>query len=752
MGTEGIKYSIELVDEISAKLKKINRGLRENGAEFGSTKTKAQGMGNSLATTAIKFAGLTAAVLATKKAISFTIRAVSDFSGASAKLRAIVQPSKKDFESLEQAALKYGSTTAFTASQVMDAYTEQAKLGQTVNEILASGSAVLDLAAMSQIGLAEAAAITTQTLNQFSLDADQTNRVVDVMAKAFTSSALDAQKFSGAMEYVGTIGSVTGNTIEEVSGSLGILADRAIESGMAGRAVRRMMIELADSSSKAAKTVEATGSGAKTFTEKLKVLKGLNLNLSDTVDLFGTLSATAATVLIGAADDVDTLTKSLEGADGTGKQMAETMLDSLPGAAIKMNSALEGLALTTKDVLEPALKAAALEVAHLANGLTEFMRSYNPTKYMTLVELEDERHKKMTQIAKLSIQIAKNEKEKIPLVRAGLALQNMQSRKTIENLQAEIDKINEVVSAKRQAGMAVGKTDTGGGSTTTTAESVPSAGASEIGTFKAPKVPVSYFEEMATKYQEQAEFKFTVDEQIREKDAEMQEQQKSWSEERTAMYIEENRKRIELQKTYISTSVEAAQTISNGLFTIGRQRANHEKKQQIERIKNSTKSEAEKAKAIEAIERQEFEKNKKRSIAQAILNGALGATKTIANTGFPAAIPMLVLQGAALAVSIATIASQKFAKGGIVQKEVGKPMTGDKHLISANPGEMVLTKDQQKGLGQTVVIGDTQIIIQGNVDENSLAQIDQTIEDKNESLRQSILELSETGRIGGVTF
>lgn len=747
MSNEKVKYTYELIDDISSKLKKINKNLRENDTEFKKSGKGAKGFGSSLTAALPAIVGTTAALYATKKALDFTVGSVFKFSGASAKLKAIVKPTTEQFKALEKAALDYGATTAFTASQVMDAYTEQAKLGQTVNEILASGSAVLDLAAMSQIGLAEAATISTQTLNQFGLEADQTNKVVDVMAKSFTSSALDANKFAEAMKYAGTIGAESGNSIEDVTAALGALADRAIDSSQAGTATRRVMLQLADSNSKASKAIAATGKKADTFVEKLKVLKSLNLDLTDTTDMFGLLSSTAATVLIGAADDVAVLSDELQKADGSAKQMADTMLNSLPGALVKMKSALEGLALTTRDVLAPALTKVITEVTELAQAW----------KYL-LSQKDVKKQEEMNNAVIDEMQGLKELRSEYEAIRdTQIAFQSHKSvlfsPDTMQDALNNIETVNEAIRDlnRNVQGVSGGPLPAAsGGSTTTTTTSSSGGASAPSAAFKTPKVPVSYFEEMATKYQEQAEFKYTVDQQMMEREEEMQRKQKEWSIARTEMFIEENRKKQELQKAYKNTAIDSASVISNAIFTIGSQRTAHEKKQQIARIKNSKKSEAEKAKLIEAVEREAFEKNKKRAIFQALINGALGATKTIANVGFPAAIPLLVLQGVATAASIATIASQKFAKGGRVKQEPGKAATGDQHLIRADPGELVLTKEQQKNMG--VTIGGTNIVIQGNVNQDTLTQIDQTLEDRNEALRQSLLDLSESGRIAGLVF
>lgn len=66
------------------------------------------------------------------------------------------------------------------------------------------------------------------------------------------------------------------------------------------------------------------------------------------------------------------------------------------------------------------------------------------------------------------------------------------------------------------------------------------------------------------------------------------------------------------------------------------------------------------------IEIKQFNRNKRISIIQAIINGAQAASKTLAELGFPAAIPALAILAASIGAQIATINAQKpaFARGG----------------------------------------------------------------------------------------
>lgn len=75
---------------------------------------------------------------------------------------------------------------------------------------------------------------------------------------------------------------------------------------------------------------------------------------------------------------------------------------------------------------------------------------------------------------------------------------------------------------------------------------------------------------------------------------------------------------------------------------------------------------------------------------KALMYGATGAMRTIADLGMPTAIPFLGLVAAQTALNIAKINRQKFARGGIVQGIGGT----DSQTVQATPGEAFLTRDQ----------------------------------------------------------
>lgn len=288
----------------------------------------------------------------TKEAIDTNVR----FEKTLSRVKAILRPTAKEFNDLTSRARELGESTVFTASQVGEAFVEMGKLGQEANEIIAGSAAVLDLAALSATDMATAATTAVQTLNQFNLTAEQTEEIVDIMAKSFNTTALDMTKFTNSMKFVGAIGGSTGESVASVTAALGAMADSGIEASLAGTSLRRIMLELADSTSKASKVVTEYDANAETLAEKFQALRKANLDVTQTTDMFGLRATTAAQVLIRNADQVDRLTRSFEDADGVAKEFADTMLDNVAGATIRLESAQEELALSIGESLIPLFR------------------------------------------------------------------------------------------------------------------------------------------------------------------------------------------------------------------------------------------------------------------------------------------------------------------------------------------------------------------------------------------------------------
>ena len=267
--------------------------------------------------------------------MSKSLGKATEFSKAMSSVAAVSGASAEELAALTQSAKDLGSSTAFTAVQVAELQTELAKLGFTTSEIIDATGATLDLAASLDVGLADAATLAGSTLRSFGLDTSETQRVVDVMAKSASSSALDFASLTESLKLVAPTSRAVGLTIEETTAMLGALANSGLKGSVAGTGLSKTFIEL----NKKGLTLE----------EAFAKINSSSNKLNTAIDLVGVVGAKSLQTLANSAADIDVLTASLNDAEGAAKLLAETRLDNLAGDTTKLSSAWEGFLLNIED-------------------------------------------------------------------------------------------------------------------------------------------------------------------------------------------------------------------------------------------------------------------------------------------------------------------------------------------------------------------------------------------------------------------
>lgn len=268
-------------------------------------------------------------------AITNAFKTIKDFDKANADLAATMGKSRKEISALTEDQKRLGASTKFTATEVAGLQKEYAKLGFSQTEILNATEATLSLAAAVETDLANASMVAGSTLRGFGLDASEMGRVVDVMAKSFTSSALDIENFRESMKYVAPIAKASGVSIEFTTAMLGKLADAGIKGSQAGTSLRRILAEMAKTGKPASQALDEVAKS------------GISVN--DAMDEVGRTAQTALLVLSKSKNGIDDLAKSLDNAAGSAKAMADIQLDSLEGKITLLTSAWDGFILSLED-------------------------------------------------------------------------------------------------------------------------------------------------------------------------------------------------------------------------------------------------------------------------------------------------------------------------------------------------------------------------------------------------------------------
>jgi hypothetical protein len=372
--------------------------------------------------------GVTGGLFMFAKVIKSSFNVIKDFDKAMKGLQAITNGTESEMTALRNSALKLGATTPRTAAEVAGLQTELAKLGFTSREIIDTTESVIALSIATGSDLARAADIAGSTLRGFGLDAKESQRVVDVMAKGFSTSALAIDNFSESMKYVAPVATQAGFTIEETTAMLAKLADAGIRGSMAGTSLRMIMLKMA----------QAGLTGMDGFNKMAKS----GITLAEANDEVGQRAQTALLILSKQKDEVAKLTEVYNNAQGAVQEMADIMADNLAGDVDKATSAWEGLILSF-DNGGGVITKVSRKLVQLWTGLLEFLKLYN-------TDLDDLSKSLFNEEMAKSYAKDIEEYEKI-------------GKKHVENIEAEIEghnkKISELSVERRNETKKEGKAD-----------------------------------------------------------------------------------------------------------------------------------------------------------------------------------------------------------------------------------------------------------------------------------------------------
>lgn len=315
--------------------------ITANNAEFGSVMSQSasqakafeksvNGLNGTLQAVGIGF-GIHQVINGIKDAIG----TAAQFEHTMSTVKAITGETSDGFKELEENARNLGRSTQFTANEVGNLQIAYGRLGFTKKEIIDATKATLDLAAATGEDLAKSADVAGSVIRGFNLNANQTQRIVDVMASSFNRTALGLENFSEAIKYVAPIAANANISIEETTALLGTLADAGIRGSQAGTSLRKIITDL--------------GTGTGTLAEKLKALADKGLTGAEAMSEVGRTAYASLLILAKNTEKTEESAEAYRHVAGEAAAAAAIINDNLTGDVIKATSAWEGLKLSLID-------------------------------------------------------------------------------------------------------------------------------------------------------------------------------------------------------------------------------------------------------------------------------------------------------------------------------------------------------------------------------------------------------------------
>ena len=251
--------------------------------------------------------------------------------------------------------------------------------GWKTEEMVEGLPGILNLAAASNMDLAEASDIVTDYLTAFGKSADYAEQFADKMAYTMANANTNTEMLGEAYKNCAATAASMGYSIEETTAVLATMSNAGIKGGEAGTALNAIMTRLATDTKSCASILEAYGvqiyDAQGNMQSLSSILEGVSNAWGGLTDqeqaslakiIAGTNHYSALqTIMSGLSDEMKASGKSftdyaqaLTECDGAASEMAKTMTDNLSDDLKMLNSAYEELGLTIYDSANLPLREA----------------------------------------------------------------------------------------------------------------------------------------------------------------------------------------------------------------------------------------------------------------------------------------------------------------------------------------------------------------------------------------------------------
>lgn len=314
--------------------------------------------------------GLTAAFSKAIEFIGDSIQTGMGFDTAMSQVAATMGKTTDEIAELRDYAKEMGAETAFSATQSAEALNYMALAGYDVQTSMKMLPNVMNLAAAGGMELARASDMVTDSQTALGLSLDETEVLVDQMAKTSSKTNTSVSQLGDAMLTIGgTAKNLSGGT-KELNQVLGLMADNGIKAGEAGTHLRNIILAMNPTTKDAKEAFDELNFSAYDSQGNLREMSDIFGELSEKTagmtaqerqDIIGKIFNKTDLSTVNALLDTNTerwdeVAGAIDGASGAAAAMADTQLDNLQGDITLMQSAFEGLQIAISDEVTPDLR------------------------------------------------------------------------------------------------------------------------------------------------------------------------------------------------------------------------------------------------------------------------------------------------------------------------------------------------------------------------------------------------------------
>lgn len=304
-------------------------------------------------------------------AVTGAVKVGSSFESQMSTVEAISGAAEKQIMQLEEKAKEMGATTKFTATESGQAMEYMAMAGWKTKDMLNGIGGIMDLAAASGEDLAGTSDIVTDALSAFKMEAKESAHFSDVLAAASSNSNTNVGILGESFKEVAPVAGSMKYSIEDVSLTLGLMANQSVKGSKAGTSLKTAIANMAAPTQKMQKAMKKYNISLKDSDGKTKSLRSVIDDVRDSIGglsskteraaaistIFGKEAMPAMSAIVNASEkDYKKLAGSIDNASGAAKRMAKIRLDNLQGDVTIFQSALEGKGIELYDELKEPMR------------------------------------------------------------------------------------------------------------------------------------------------------------------------------------------------------------------------------------------------------------------------------------------------------------------------------------------------------------------------------------------------------------
>ena len=240
---DNLANATENLTEAQEELEDANKDLTTSSKEFGaSVVNTANEMKNNFNQVLVEtIASLTAFYYK----LNQNTEALIEYERELINANSVWQETDQVLFAASEQVTQFGQTFGLNMQNGATGLYQLASAGLTAQESMEVLGNTLKLSMAVQGDHNTIAKLTTQTIRGFDMEMSQSAEVTDKFAHAIQKSLIEYEDLSSAVKFALPFFTSTGQSIDQLLGSLQILTNRALEAGIAGRGLRQALAQFA---------------------------------------------------------------------------------------------------------------------------------------------------------------------------------------------------------------------------------------------------------------------------------------------------------------------------------------------------------------------------------------------------------------------------------------------------------------------------------------------------------------------------